>query len=333
MRPTLLTRRSILAAALGAPAVLGRRALLAQGPGASGRSPRPNPMDSILLKDYHPDTSLVVPATQVLKPRFRVIDVHSHVYASSPEQVAEWVRTMDEAGVQTTVILSGATGEKFDRLVELYAKPHPGRFVLFCGVDTANFEAPDYPERAARELERCYRQGARGVGELTDKGGGFNSTAAGGIPKPPPPRDKRLHPDDPRLDLYWKKCAELKITAHLHIADHPSAWRAPDNHQERLPPYQRYNQYGRDVPSYEELLAIRDHTVERHPETTFIMVHFGNQGNDLASLSKVLDRFPNLFVDLSARDYEIGREPFTAPKFLTKYKDRVLFGTDQGRAK
>jgi hypothetical protein len=140
----------LMAAACGG--VLGRRFLFAQDAGAGAR--RPNPMDSILLKDYHPDTSLVVPQTQVLKPRFPAIDVHSHVYATTPEQVAEWVRTMDETGVQATVILSGATGDKFDHLVELYAKAHPGRFVLFCGVDTTNIEASDYPERAARELER-----------------------------------------------------------------------------------------------------------------------------------------------------------------------------------
>jgi predicted TIM-barrel fold metal-dependent hydrolase len=58
--------------------------------------------------------------------------------------------------------------------------------------------------------------------------------------------------------------------------------------------------------------------------------HFSNQGNDLASLAKVLDKFPNLYVDLSARSYEIGREPRTAARFLERYQDRVLFGTDRG---
>jgi uncharacterized protein len=54
----------------------------------------------------------------------------------------------------------------------------------------------------------------------------------------------------------------------------------------------------------------------------------GNQGNDLAALSKVLDRFPNLYVDLSGRDYELGRQPTAAVGFLKRYQDRVLFGTD-----
>jgi len=43
-----------------------------------------------------------------------------------------------------------------------------------------------------------------------------------------------------------------------------------------------------------------------------------------------LDRYPNMYIDISARDYEIGRQPRTARAFLARYKDRVLFGTDMG---
>jgi predicted TIM-barrel fold metal-dependent hydrolase len=125
----------------------------------------------------------------------------------------------------------------------------------------------------------------------------------------------------------------LKMPVNIHMADHPSAWQPADGHQERSPRFQVYNQYGKDVPSYAEVLAIRDRLLDSQPKTMFIACHFSNQGNDLATLSKVLDKFSNLNVDLSARDYEIGREPRTAAKFLEKYQDRVMFGTDQGREK
>lgn len=78
---------------------------------------------------------------------------------------------------------------------------------------------------------------------------------------------------------------------------------------------------------------MRDRTVARHPKTIFIVCHFGNQGNDLASLAKVIDQHPNMYADISARDYEIGRQPRYAAKWLAKYKDRVLFGTDQNISK
>ena len=73
--------------------------------------------------------------------------------------------------------------------------------------------------------------------------------------------------------------------------------------------------------------------LERHPKTKVITCHLSNQGNDLAALSKIMDRYPNLNLDISARDYELGRQPRAAAEFLLKYGDRILFGTDMGRDK
>ena len=69
------------------------------------------PMDSILLNDYLPDSSMIGPVTKVAKARFKAIDVHSPIYARTPEETAAWVRTLDEVGIETTAILRGATGE------------------------------------------------------------------------------------------------------------------------------------------------------------------------------------------------------------------------------
>ncbi len=280
-------------------------------------------MDRILLKDYRPGSSLEIPETHVPKARFPAIDVHAHAYAQTPAEIAQWVRTMDTTGVEHTVVLTGATGARFDTLIEAFVRPYPNRIQTYCGIDTTDVDAADYPQRAVAELVRCYRKGARGVGEVSDKGSGLT----GGAMRP---RDRRLHVDDPRLDPFWSTCAELNIPVNLHIADHPSCWTPPDERQERSPSFQRFNQYGRDVPSYEALLDKRDRLLAKHPKTTFIACHLSNQGNDLSALSKVLDRFPNLYIDISARAYELGRQPRTAAKFLARYADRALFGTDQG---
>jgi len=286
------------------------------------------PMDSILLKDYKPESSLVVPRTPIAKSRFPVIDVHSHSDMNrigSPADVDAWVRTMDEVGVETSVVFTGAVGPEFDRQHELFRSRYPKRFQVYCDLLTEAIDAPDYPERAVRELERCYRAGAAGVGELSDKGWGLQ----GGQP----PRDRRLHLDDLRLDAFWEKCAELKLPVNIHVADHPSCWRPLGPNQERTPDFQHFNMVGKDVPSYEELLAMRDRLLARHPRTIFIACHLSNQGNNLDELAKALDRFPNLYLDISARDYELGRQPRHALAFLTRYRDRVMFGTDMGRDK
>jgi uncharacterized protein len=287
-----------------------------------GGTRQPRPMDTILLKNWKPRSSVVVPKTMVEKAKFPAIDVHAHVNASTPEEVAQWVKTMDEVGVEMTVVLTGATGAEFDRLVDLYLKKYPARFQLWCGMDRSAIGKPEFGKQAAAELERCYKMGARGIGEIMEKGGGFSRN----------PNDK-IHPDDPRCDAFWQKAAELKMPVSIHIADHPSCWTPLDNYQERSPSYQNYNQVGKDVLSYEECLNMMERMLARHPKTIFIACHLANEGNDLNELSKRLDKHPNLFLDISARDYEVGRTPKAASKFLAKYPERVLFGTDLNRAK
>ncbi len=194
-----------------------------------GIAVQPGPMDSILLKDYNPTSSLKVPETKIDKARFPVIDVHTHTNQSavrSAKDVADWVRTMDEVGIETTIVFTGATGAEFDRQAALF-KPHGKRFQVWCSLEGGDVTAPDWPERAARELERCYRNGARGIGEITDKGSGMQR---GSVAK-----NHRLHPDDPRLDAVWRKAGELKIPANVHIADHPSCWQPLGPNQERTP--------------------------------------------------------------------------------------------------
>jgi predicted TIM-barrel fold metal-dependent hydrolase len=294
--------------------------------GGPGVNNAPGAMDTMLLKDWAPKSLVVTQETQVAKAKYPAVDVHSHVLARTPEEVAAWVKTMDEVGIQTSVVLTGATGAQFDKLADLYLKAYPARFQLYCGLDTTDIDKPDYPERAAAEAERCYKKGARGVGELSDKGSGFARD-------PNAPRDKRLHPDDPRLDLFWKKLAALKMPVNLHVADHPSCWTPLNVYQERTPDYQHFNQYGKDIPSHQELIDSRNRTLAKHPKTTFIACHLGNQGHNLEALGRDLDKYPNLYLDISARDYEVGRTPRAALKFLTRYRDRVLFGTDMGREK
>jgi hypothetical protein len=191
----------------------------------------------------------------VLTAKFFVIDVHIHNYparedsGSTKEHLSRWVETMDEVGVETSVVLTGATGEEFDRLRELYLQPDPDRFQLYCGIESEGIGEADYPERAVAELERCYEQGARGIGEISDKG--FGITRDSELSP-----EERLHHDDPRLDGVWEKAAELNLPVNVHIADHPSSWEPPNVFQERSPIFQRFNQHGSDaqrVMNWEEV--------------------------------------------------------------------------------
>jgi predicted TIM-barrel fold metal-dependent hydrolase len=78
-------------------------------------------------------------------------------------------------------------------------------------------------------------------------------------------------------------------------------------------------------------MAAFSRVVERNPKTTFIGAHMASSAEDLEQLGAWLEKYPNLYVDLAARIAELGRQPVTSRKFIIKYADRILFGTDGPR--
>src|SRR6185295_5475871 len=121
------------------------------------------------LKDFRPKSIFRVPDSTPKKAKFAAIDMHSHAFAKTDEELAQWVKTMDETGIEKTIILTGATGARFDSLYSKYSR-YPDRFELWCGFDLAGYKEPGWSEKSVKELERCVKTGARGVGELSDKG-------------------------------------------------------------------------------------------------------------------------------------------------------------------
>src|SRR5688572_32276020 len=74
------------------------------------------------LKDFRPKSIYKVPVTIIKKAKFPAVDMHSHDFAKTDEEVAEWVKTMNQAGIEKTIILSGAVGTRFDSIYSRYAK-------------------------------------------------------------------------------------------------------------------------------------------------------------------------------------------------------------------
>ncbi len=117
----------------------------------------------------------------------------------------------------------------------------------------------------------------------------------------------------------------------IHTAD-PAAFFTPlDKNNERwheLNSHPNWLFHGEKFPARNELLAQRNRVIARHPKTTFIGAHFGNNPEDLETVGKWLDQYPNFYIDIDARISELGRQPYSARKFFIKYQDRILFGTD-----
>jgi hypothetical protein len=86
--------------------------------------------ETILLKDYRPKSIYKIPVTEIARAKFPIIDMHSHPYAKTAKEIDAWVGTMDEVGVEKTIILTMATGAEFDEISGKYSK-HPSG--LRCG--------------------------------------------------------------------------------------------------------------------------------------------------------------------------------------------------------
>jgi hypothetical protein len=69
--------------------------------------------------------------------------------------------------------------------------------------------------------------------------------------------------------------------------------------------------------------------IARNPQTRFLLIHMGNNAEDLGYVARLLDEFPNALVDTAARVPEFGRHPVDKVRaFFVKYQDRILFGSD-----
>lgn len=287
-------------------------------PAPTTAAPNPN---TILLKDYRPHSLHKVPVTQIAKAKFPIIDMHSHPYAKSESEIQTWLKNMDEVGVEKTLILTMITGKPFDAINAKYSK-YPDRFEVWCGLDFTGYNKSTFPASAVQELTRCHDAGAKGIGEIHDKGQGLRSeksTAPG------------MHPDDPRVDAIWEKAAQLRMPVSLHVADPIWMYQPMDKHNDGLMNAWEWRLDNQpNIVKLTGMIDILERTLARHRNTTFVACHFANLDYDLAHLGEVFDRNPNLYADISARYAETAPIPRFAAQFYAKYADRLVYGTDMG---
>ncbi len=284
--------------------------------------PPESPAPSIL--DYRPHSTLVTPTHFVRAAKFPVIDYHGHPQdlITSAEGLAQLGAALDSINVRLMVAADNLSGERLQRSVAaIRASPKmKDRVRVLAGIDFRNV-GPGWADKAVKQLEADLASGAVGVGEIS-KSLGLS------IKKPD---GSRLRIDDPELDPVWDACARLKIPVFIHTADPQEFFKAADYSNERwlelsLFPGRRYPQDR--FPGFEELMTERDNLFRKHPKTTFVAAHMGWYANDLGKLSKLLDDNPNVYTEVGAVLYDIGRQPRGAHDFFIKYQDRVMFGKD-----
>jgi predicted TIM-barrel fold metal-dependent hydrolase len=276
------------------------------------------PVPSIL--DYRPRTTLVTAETRTPKAKFPAVDYHGHIAGrlSTPESIAALIKDMDSLGLGLMISADG--GSALRSIDTIKSSPYKDRFRVMTGVNFANV-GPGWAEKAVAQLEADVKAGAVGIGEIS-KSLGLRTRKADG---------SRLAVDDAGMDPVWAAAGRLGIPVFIHTAEPQEFFEPIDYKNERWLELSLFGdrRYPADqFPRFEELNAERDRMYKKHPKTTFVMAHFGWHANDLARLGKMLDAMPNVYTEMGAVLYDLGRQPRAAREFLIKYQDRVLFGKD-----
>ena len=137
--------------------------------------------------------------------------------------------------------------------------------------------------------------------------------------------------DSPAYEPYWHKLEESGLPLLWHVNDPEEFWDP-----QRVPDWARAQgwYYGdgtfiNNEAQYAEVLNV----LERHPKLKVIFAHFYFLSAQLPRLADLLERFPNLCIDLTPgiEMYQnFSRDLHATREFFMKYQERILFGTDIG---
>lgn len=257
-------------------------------------------------------------------PKF---DAHVHANLDDPSLVEQAC----EDGFELMTI--NVTSPDFPDIAEQravamrLAARYPGRVHWATTFSMGGVGQPGWSERVAIGLEAARADGARAVKVWKDVG--MSARDAQG----------RLvmldHPDVAQAVAHVRALGMVLIG---HQGEPHNCWlpldemtdegdrryfrRRPQFHMHRHP----------DLPSHDDLIAMRDRFLSDHPGLSFVAAHLGSLEHDVDRLSEFLDRFPDVVVDTSSRmsqlQHHSSRDQERVRDFFLRHQDRVLYGTD-----
>ena len=269
-----------------------------------------------------PEALMKLPRTNITRARFPAIDFHFHGRAlRTTEDYKKLVALMDQTGVGVICNMDGGFGKTFDEAIRV-GDAYKDRIAQFARVDFTGINESGWSQKAAAELDRCFRAGA--VGLKIDKRLGLEVKNADGT---------YIQSDDPRMDAVWEMCARHNKPVMIHTSD---SWGrflpiGPENERYEAGLWRsdtNTNYYKTGHPHPDVIEKARERMHAKHPKTRFVNAHVAMLYYDMDKVTALLDKYPNADVEISAAVQDLGRAPIMIRKFFLKYQDRILLGTD-----
>jgi hypothetical protein len=204
---------------------------------------------------------------------------------------------------------------------------YPGRIQFAAALSVADFSSPDWSTKEIRRLDAAVAQGAVGVKIWKNIGMSLRD-----------PDGKYVMIDDVRIKAVIDHLEQGGIVLLGHQGEPLNCWLPFDRmtvkgDQDYFRDHPQYYMYQHpEIPSHEQQLAARDRMLAAHPGLRFDSVHLASLEWDVDEVAHFLDRFPKASVDLAARmvhlQYQAARDRNKVRRFLIRYQDRILYGTD-----
>lgn len=253
------------------------------------------------------------------------IDVHTHISSDAP-----YLREiMDELNMKMiTICVGGLNPERMNAQIDS-AKAICARYPRYYGwvttFDLTGRDEPGWVEKTIAQLKDSFDHGAVGVKIWKEIGMEIKNN-----------KGEYVQVDDPLFDPIFDFIAAQGKTILAHIGEPIDAWmpqypiteERPGNYWAKHPQYSFWDKP--ELPSYSDIMAARDHVLEKHPDLKFVGAHLGSLEFDVNEIIKRLEKYPNFAVGIGGRTrYLMWQARGKVREFFIKFQDRIMYGTDR----
>ncbi|HEY1502210.1 MAG TPA: amidohydrolase family protein [Acidobacteriaceae bacterium] len=253
------------------------------------------------------------------------IDTHTHIYKDDPAYTSMLqklhLHILDIVDVSDNGDPERKSLDKEERDVFAVARDSHDRAAVCTSFDPFRINDPNFGSAAIARLNESFSRGAIAVKLWKNIGMEIKDT-----------HGNYVLPDQPVLEPVYRDIAARHKTLLTHVADPDTAWEhlgnQPDARYYSEHP-EWYLQTIQGAPTKADILLARDHVLEENSDLRVVGAHLGSMESNLNQIAQHLDEHPNFAVDLAGRiPYLTALPREVAVAFITKYQDRILYGTD-----